>query len=281
MYDRKLERKRSMNNRTVALVLFSFLGLSDAFTQHMPPRQRCSLYNKVQVNTVDSQISSQHKIMANTPERACRALMMTKNEDNEEVDEEIKAMSFSSKVDSFLDAMLGKFHYVKLSSFIVVLCMQVTSFALHLPHPEIPDTRLFAGDILFLLIVNFLLQIGSEVGDPNFWASGGFSQPVTMPKTLSALVVRDSKMTMSWILAGLWNRAYSTSSVSDDNTAIKKAIDVWVDYFSLRIVLELVGSILFTHTLVDVWPLAQEVWYTLIVMAFYRLSYGRFLSNFF
>ncbi|KAL3779573.1 hypothetical protein ACHAWO_000094 [Cyclotella atomus] len=252
MYDRKLERKRSMNNRTVALVLFSFLGLSDAFTQHMPPRQRCSLYNKVQVNTVDLQISSQHKIMANTPERACRALMMTKNEDNEEVDEEIKAMSFSSKVDSFLDAML-----------------------------EIPDTRLFAGDILFLLIVNFLLQIGSEVGDPNFWASGGFSQPVTMPKTLSALVVRDSKMTMSWILAGLWNRAYSTSSVSDDNTAIKKAIDVWVDYFSLRIVLELVGSILFTHTLVDVWPLAQEVWYTLIVMAFYRLSYGRFLSNFF
>jgi hypothetical protein len=102
-----------------------------------------------------------------------------------------------------------------------------------------------------------------------------------MPTTLSALVVRDSKMTISWIIAGLWNRAYSTSSVFNDNIAIKKAVDVWVDYFSLRIILELVGSILITHNPVDVWPLAQEVWYTLIVMAFYRLSYGRFLSNLF
>ena len=146
---------------------------------------------------------------------------------------------------------------------------------------EIPDTRLFSGDILFLLIVNFLLQIASEVGDPNFWQSGGFSQPVTMPTTLLALVVRDSKMTISWILGGLWNRAYSTAAVSSDEVAAKKAFDVWVDYFSIRIILELTGSVLVTHTPVDVWPLAQEVWYTLIVMSFYRLAYGRFLSGFF
>jgi hypothetical protein len=146
---------------------------------------------------------------------------------------------------------------------------------------EIPDTRLFAGDVLFLLIINFLLQIANEVGDPNFWLSGGFSQPITMPTTLLALVVRDSKMTISWIFGGLWNRAYSFSSVADDKTAIKKAIDVWVDYFSLRIILELAGSALLTHSPVDVWPLAQEVWFTLVVMSFFRLAYGRFLSNYF
>ena len=147
--------------------------------------------------------------------------------------------------------------------------------------PEIPDTRLFAGDTLFLLIINFLLQIADEIGDPNFWLSGGFSQPITMPTTLLALIVRDSKMTISWILGGLWNRAYSSGSVSDDRTAIKKAIDIWVDYFSIRIIIELTGSILITHTPVDLLPLGREVWYTAIVMSFFRLAYGRFLSNFF
>lgn len=63
--------------------------------------------------------------------------------------------------------------------------------------------------------------------------------------------------------------------------AAKKAFDVWVDYFSLRIILELTGSLLITHSPVDVWALAQEVWYTLVVMGFFRLAYGRFLSGFF
>jgi hypothetical protein len=102
-----------------------------------------------------------------------------------------------------------------------------------------------------------------------------------MPTTLLALIVRDSKMTISWIIGGLWNRAYSTSSVSDDETAIKDALKIWVDYFSLRIIFELGGSFLITHAPVDAWSLAREVWYTAIVMSFFRLAYGRFLSNFF
>jgi hypothetical protein len=146
---------------------------------------------------------------------------------------------------------------------------------------EIPDIRLFAGDILFLLIVNFLLQIANELGDPEFWMTGGFNQPVTMPTTLLPLVVKDSKMTISWILGGLWNRAYSFSSVSDDTTAVKEALKIWVDYCSLRIIFELAGSILITHSPVDAWPLAREVWYTAIVMSFFRFAYGRFLSNLF
>lgn len=32
---------------------------------------------------------------------------------------------------------------------------------------EVPDPRLLTGDLLFILIINFLLQIGAEVGSPN------------------------------------------------------------------------------------------------------------------
>jgi len=146
---------------------------------------------------------------------------------------------------------------------------------------EIPDSRLLAGDLLFLLIVNYLLQIADEVGDPSFWMNGGFSQSVTMPTTLLALIVRDSKMSISWVLGAIWNRAYSTSSVADDETAVKRTLDVWVNYFSIRILLELGGSALVTHTPVDGWMLAREVWYTAIVMVFFRVAYGRFRSNIF
>ena len=141
---------------------------------------------------------------------------------------------------------------------------------------EIPDSRLFAGDLLFILIINFLLQIGSEVGSPDFWTNGGFAQPVTMPTTLLAVIIRDSKMSISWALAALWNRSYSSASVVDDETAVKKAFAIWVDYCSLRILLELGGSVLVTHSSVDVLSLGIEVWYTAIVMAFFRLAYGRF-----
>lgn len=153
--------------------------------------------------------------------------------------------------------------------------------ALKLFATEIPDTRLFGGDILFILVINILLQIANEVGDPNFWLEGGFSQPVTMPTTLLSLVATDSKMSIAWIFGGLWNRAYSFSSVSDDKVAVKKALDVWVDYFSIRVLMELMGSVLITHAPVDVFSLGREVWYTAIIMSFFRLAYGRFLSNFY
>ncbi len=90
---------------------------------------------------------------------------------------------------------------------------------------EIPDPKLFTGDLLFLLIVNFLLQIASEVSTSEFWLNGGFYQPIAMPSTtLLGVVVRDSKMSIAWILSALWNRSYAYSSVSNDETAVKVAI---------------------------------------------------------
>ena len=141
---------------------------------------------------------------------------------------------------------------------------------------EIPDSRLFLGDILFLLIINFLLQIGAELGSPDYWANGGLLQPITFPVTLSTVVIRDSKMTISWILAALWNRSYSSSAVESDNIAIKTTWQIFIDYCSLRILFELGTSILLTHTAVDVWALGTEAWYTLIVMSGFRVAYGRF-----
>jgi hypothetical protein len=73
----------------------------------------------------------------------------------------------------------------------------------------------------------------------------------------------------------LWNRSYSFSSVSDDETALKVAFQVWVDYCSLRILLELGESIGFTHSTISAWNLGMEVWYTLVIMAFFRLAYSR------
>lgn len=140
---------------------------------------------------------------------------------------------------------------------------------------EIPDPRLLAGDLAFILIINFLLQIANEVGDPDFWMNGGFAQPVTMPTTLLDVVVRDSKMSIAWVLSALYQRSYSSSSVSDDKTAVKIASQIWVDYCSIRIVLELGGSFLFTHTSINLLLLGREFWYTLLVMAFFRLAYGR------
>lgn len=141
---------------------------------------------------------------------------------------------------------------------------------------EIPDPRLLAGDLLFLLMINFLLQIANEMSDSDFWLNGGFGQPVTMPTSLLAVIVRDSKMSISWVLAAIWNRSYSSSSVSDDKTAIKVALQVWVDYCSLRILLELGESFLFTHSSISIWIIAREVWYTAIVMVFFRWAYSRF-----
>mmetsp|Transcript_504 Transcript_504/g.1015 ORF Transcript_504/g.1015 Transcript_504/m.1015 type:complete len:255 (-) Transcript_504:189-953(-) len=140
---------------------------------------------------------------------------------------------------------------------------------------EIPDPRLLAGDLLFILIINFLLQIANEVGDPEFWMNGGFSQPVTMPVTLLAVMVRDSKMSLAWILGALWNRSYSSSSVSDDKTAVKNALQIWIDFCSVRILLELGESFLFTHSEINIWLLGREAWYTAIIMAFFRLAYSR------
>jgi len=141
---------------------------------------------------------------------------------------------------------------------------------------EIPDPRLLAGDLLFILIINFLLQIASDVGNPGFWHNGGFLQPVTMPTTLLAVIVRDSKMSIAWVIGAIWNRAYSSSSVSDDETAVKIALQIWVSYCSSRILLDLGESLLFTHSGIDIGMLGQEAWYTAIVMAFFRLAYGRF-----
>lgn len=141
---------------------------------------------------------------------------------------------------------------------------------------EIPDPKLFTGDLLFLLIVNFLLQIASEVSTSEFWLNGGFYQPIAMPSTtLLGVVVRDSKMSIAWILSALWNRSYAYSSVSNDETAVKVAIQVWIDYCSLRILLELGESIGFTHLTVNIWSLGMEVWYTVVIMAFFRLAYSR------
>lgn len=145
---------------------------------------------------------------------------------------------------------------------------------------EIPDPKLLAGDLLFLLIINFLLQIANEVGEPNFSLRGGLSQPMTIILSTSAslldVIVRDSKMSISWMLGALRQRSYSSSSVADDGTAIKVAVQVWVDYCSLRILLELGESLLFTHETISVWLIGREVWYTLIVMIFFRWAYSRF-----
>lgn len=143
---------------------------------------------------------------------------------------------------------------------------------------EIPDSQLLAGDLLFILVINFLLQIADEVGDPSFWLSGGFSQPITMPVTLLAVVVRDSKMSISWVLSALWNRGYSSSSVSDDTTLAKKSFQIWIDYCSIRILMELGLSLLLSHTVVDGWLLFREAWYSAFVMTFFRIVYGRIWS---
>lgn len=140
---------------------------------------------------------------------------------------------------------------------------------------EIPDPRMFAGDLLFILIINFLLQIANEVGDPEFWRAGGFGQPVTLPTTLAEVVVRDSEMSIAWVLGALWNRAYSSSAVADDRTAVKTALQIWVSYCSLRISIELGESLLFTHSSINIWMIGREVWYTAVVMSFFRLAYGR------
>lgn len=145
---------------------------------------------------------------------------------------------------------------------------------------EIPDSQLLAGDLLFILVINFLLQIANEVSEPSFWLSGGFSQPVTMPVTLLGVVVRDSKMSISWVLSALWNRGYSSSSVADDETAVKKTLQIWIDYFSIRILIELGTSLLITHSAVGGWLLFREVWYTALVMTFFRICYGRYGMRF-
>eukprot|EP00986_Skeletonema_menzelii_P012100 scaffold6464_cov145-Skeletonema_menzelii.AAC.9 len=187
--------------------------------------------------------------------RAAATILLSKNDDSDEdfdkLIEDLRMNNDKNNFQGFLDSLL-----------------------------EIPDSQLLAGDLLFILVINFLLQIANEVSEPSFWLSGGFSQPITMPVTLLAVVVRDSKMSISWVLSALWNRGYSSSSVADDETAAKKTFQIWIDYCSIRILMELGLSLLITHSAVGGWLLFREVWYTALVMTFYRIFYSRYGMRF-
>lgn len=90
-----------MYNRTaLVLLVCSRMALSDAFARHYWYRNSFGLCNRV--HTDDLQVSSQQKININLS-----ALMMTKNEDNEGIDNETQTVPFSSKLESFFDAFLG------------------------------------------------------------------------------------------------------------------------------------------------------------------------------
>lgn len=203
-----------------------------------PHRRRCTNNNSISSSSSSQRWKSRIHRMHNDDKNS--------DEDSNAQKKELNLRNLKQKIPNFMDTML-----------------------------EIPDPRLFAGDLLFLLIINFLLQIASEVSTTEFWMNGGFNQSVTMPTTLLGVMVRDSKMSIAWTLSALWNRSYSYSSVSDDKTAIKVALQVWVDYCSLRILLELGSSIGFTHSMIDIWSLGMEVWYTAIIMAFFRWAYSR------
>jgi hypothetical protein len=100
--------KRMMYSRTaLVLLVCSRMALSDAFTRHYWYRRSFNLCNRV--HTDDLQVSSQQLINVNLShtESACTALMMTKNEDNEGIDDETQTVPLSSKIESFFDAFLG------------------------------------------------------------------------------------------------------------------------------------------------------------------------------
>ncbi len=221
-------------------VLFCAATTSDAFCQHKLNAANVPKYN----------------IQRHNNNRAKTTTILSKNDDSDDDDfdkliQDLRRSDKNTNFQGFLDSLL-----------------------------EIPDSQLLAGDLLFILVINFLLQIANEVSEPSFWLSGGFSQPVTMPVTLLAVVVRDSKMSISWVLSALWNRGYSSSSVGDDETAVKKTLQIWIDYFSIRILMELLLSLLITHSAVGGWLLFREVWYTAFVMTFFRICYGRYGMRF-
>jgi hypothetical protein len=199
-----------------------------------------------------------------------RRILMSKNDSSNDSDDEQQQNSLiDAPSDEFFDKLLEQRNKVidptRPDSFLDA-------------YLEVPDRQLLAGDLLFILVINFLLQIANEVGDPQFWLAGGFSQPITMPITLLAVMVRDSKMSISWVLSSLWNRGYSSSSVEDDKVAAKKTFQIWIDYCSIRILMELGYSLLFSHAAIDGWLLFREVWYTAIVMTAFRIAYGRIWS---
>lgn len=259
-----------MGSTTVLLSLVSIIPLSHSF---VPMAFQNHVDARCQQRTTNSIIfwSSQHPprsaLLRRLKSSSCTTnSYMTKNyinnDDEDDEDDGNDKLKNRFKVPKKDDE--PKKQQLALSSFIDAMF-------------EIPDPKLLAGDLLFILMINFLLQIANEVSEPNFWYSGGFSQPMTLSSTsLLDVIDRDSKMSISWIIGALRQRSYSSSSVADDATAAKVAIQVWVDYCSLRILLELGESLLFTHSTISVWLIGREVWYTLIVMTFFRLAYSRF-----
>lgn len=99
---------RQNSQNVLKTMLICLVVLSDAFT-YRQPQQIYSVHYRRSSNdyTQRGPILPPYDLMAKSP-NACTTLMMTQNEENEAVEEDTAAVTFTSKIESFFDAMLGE-----------------------------------------------------------------------------------------------------------------------------------------------------------------------------
>jgi len=139
------------------------------------------------------------------------------------------------------------------------------------------EPRLVAVDLLAFLIVCELIGLTDILISSGFWKQGGFLQPVTISSfsNMELLIKRDSLMSICWILSSIYNRGYSYSAISSDVSVLKSSFTIFTDYCSLLILSALGMAVLGGGGVpVDVFELAREAWFTILVLGGFRYAYS-------
>lgn len=150
----------------------------------------------------------------------------------------------------------------------------------------IPETRILAGDICTILMACQLLGLVDVFNRPEFWANGGFNQPIglgppdpiTGASTLVKLVQRDSVMSISWVLAALKNNGYDYAAIADNRSAVRATLAIFVDYCAL-LGLYTFGTVVWAKGgggTGDVVEFIRQAWFTILMMGGFRVTYSQF-----
>lgn len=106
--------------------------------------------------------------------------------------------------------------------------------------------------------------------------SGGFYQPIPgVPSTLTALVQRDSLLSLSWLPAALSRKGFQYECISSDKTALRKTAEIWIAFVLLR----LGGEIALTFTTdysIDTLEAVRQCWFVALFVGAFRYIYGQY-----
>ena len=142
---------------------------------------------------------------------------------------------------------------------------------------QIDDIGLLTSDLLAIAIASQLMGLLDIVNDPSFIANGGWTQPIpAIPSTLGTLIQRFATLSVLWIIAALNRRdTYTAKSIETDEAAIKNAVQIWITFCLVGIILAVTVSFIAQSDL-DASTILREAYIVGLSVPTFRFLYGRY-----